>query len=158
MLTRKSNLPEKTAVRRALSRSLAMIVCAAGVAGCENLADLGKELQGSISKAFTTAESPSATAPVPAENAAKNKSVAVTLDRPAVRRLQVRLAKLGYRPGPADGIMGARTIRAIKRYQAAFGLTVTDDISSDLLEHLEVTTGTGGAAARSPGSPASVAS
>lgn len=32
-------------------------------------------------------------------------------------RVQVRLIELGYNPGPADGIRGAKTIEAIKQFQ-----------------------------------------
>lgn len=39
-----------------------------------------------------------------------------------VRQLQVRLIELGYDPGPVDGIMGAQTQAALRRYKTATGL------------------------------------
>lgn len=39
-----------------------------------------------------------------------------------VKWAQAALAKLGFDPGPVDGIMGSKTQAAIKAYQAARGL------------------------------------
>ena len=52
---------------------------------------------------------------------------------PAVRELQRRLAKLGYKPGNADGKTGAKTRKAIRWFQAAHGLTVDGRFSDQLL-------------------------
>ena len=41
-----------------------------------------------------------------------------------VRRVQQRLSVLGYNPGPVDGRMGARTRKAIERFQHSEGLPV----------------------------------
>jgi len=38
-------------------------------------------------------------------------------------RIQARLHKLGFNPGPIDGIRGRQTIKAVKRFQEASGLT-----------------------------------
>jgi len=51
-----------------------------------------------------------------------------------VRKLQQRLANLGYEPGSADGKTGAKTRRAIRWFQAAHGLTVDGRPSEQLLE------------------------
>jgi hypothetical protein len=40
-------------------------------------------------------------------------------------RAQLRLARLGYSPGPIDGDFGPRTSRAIRNYQIDYGLPVT---------------------------------
>ncbi len=42
-----------------------------------------------------------------------------------IAAIQQKLAARGYDPGPADGIAGARTVAAIRGYQAAAGLPVT---------------------------------
>ena len=52
----------------------------------------------------------------------------------SVRKLQQRLAALGYKPGKADGKKGSRTRRAIRWFQAAHGLTVDGKFSEQLLE------------------------
>lgn len=57
----------------------------------------------------------------------------------SVQKLQSRLDALGYRPGPVDGLMGARTRDAIQRYQADNDLTVTGQSSTSLLDHLGAT-------------------
>jgi len=54
----------------------------------------------------------------------------------SVRQAQVLLAKLGYDPGPADGLLGSRTVNAIRDYQKTAGLPVDGRISSRLLEGL----------------------
>lgn len=41
-----------------------------------------------------------------------------------VKAIQSRLNKLGFAPGPIDGVMGRRTIGAIKRYQIQHNLLV----------------------------------
>ena len=40
----------------------------------------------------------------------------------AVRRLQVRLRTLGFKPGPIDGLFGPRTHEAVQRFQRAHAL------------------------------------
>ena len=40
------------------------------------------------------------------------------------RQIQVRLKALGYDPGPIDGIYGRLTRRAVKAFQAAYGVKV----------------------------------
>jgi hypothetical protein len=42
----------------------------------------------------------------------------------AVRRVQLRLLRLGFRPGPIDGLFGPLTHGAVERFQVARGLTV----------------------------------
>lgn len=43
---------------------------------------------------------------------------------PRVREMQARLKFLGYDPGPIDGRYGWRTLRAVRTFQARFGLPV----------------------------------
>ena len=52
----------------------------------------------------------------------------------SVRKLQQRLAYLGYKPGKADGKKGSKTRRAIRWFQAAQGLTVDGKFTEKLLE------------------------
>ena len=54
-----------------------------------------------------------------------------------IRTIQVELANLGYDPGPADGIAGHGTRRAIEEYQNTAGLDVDDRPSNELLAHLQ---------------------
>lgn len=49
----------------------------------------------------------------------------VNYEQPTVARAQVRLARLGYYPGPIDGDFGPMTRAAIKTYQSDYGLPVT---------------------------------
>jgi endonuclease YncB( thermonuclease family) len=54
-----------------------------------------------------------------------------------VRRVQRLLAKLGYSPGPADGIWGPRTKRAIEHFQRDTGSTITGHADAQLIAKLE---------------------
>ena len=49
---------------------------------------------------------------------------------------QESLAKLGYDPGPADGLMGPRTEAAIREYQVDYRLLVNGRPSSELSRHV----------------------
>ncbi len=53
-----------------------------------------------------------------------------------VRKVQRRLARLGYEPGRSDGVPGARTRSAIRHYQADRGLPRDGLVSESLLQHL----------------------
>lgn|GEM_PF-3864191 len=46
------------------------------------------------------------------------------VDKKEIREIQASLTELGYKPGPADGLMGARTRRAIERFQTDNGLPI----------------------------------
>jgi hypothetical protein len=58
-------------------------------------------------------------------------------DAATVLRLQQMLADLGHEPGPADGVPGPRTRRAVREYQAKSGLIGDGRITADLLRRLE---------------------
>ena len=61
---------------------------------------------------------------------APNAGAKSTRDR--IANLQRALRRLGYDPGPVDGISGARTRAAIRAFQADAGLPVTGQISEGL--------------------------
>lgn len=54
-----------------------------------------------------------------------------------VRQAQVLLAKLGYDPGPADGLLGSRTVQAVREYQKAAGLPVDGKVNEQLMAGLK---------------------
>ena len=54
-----------------------------------------------------------------------------------IRGIQEALAAHGYAPGPADGVMGPQTVRAIEDYQGDAGLAVTGRATKELLDHLK---------------------
>lgn len=61
--------------------------------------------------------------PSPANDPVRRRRVAV---------LQRALARLGYEPGPADGVLGRNTRAAIRAFQASAGLPVDGRVSSRL--------------------------
>ncbi|TDI56466.1 MAG: hypothetical protein E2O93_06060 [Alphaproteobacteria bacterium] len=54
-----------------------------------------------------------------------------------IEQAQAQLARLGFRPGPADGKMGPRTRRAVEAFQAAAGLAITGKIDASLVDALQ---------------------
>jgi hypothetical protein len=53
-----------------------------------------------------------------------------------VYNTQLSLNRLGYDPGPPDGVMGQRTAQAISQYQYTNRLPVTGQPSPQLLDHM----------------------
>jgi len=51
-----------------------------------------------------------------------------------VKTVQSNLAALGYHPGPVDGLAGAQTRAAVRRYQADNGLPVNGKLSPELAQ------------------------
>lgn len=58
-----------------------------------------------------------------------------------IKAVQQILAKMGYDPGPVDGIMGAGTGRAIRDFERQQKLPVTGRVSGKLLKELVRVTG-----------------
>jgi peptidoglycan hydrolase-like protein with peptidoglycan-binding domain len=56
--------------------------------------------------------------------------------------VQQTLAEKGYRPGPADGVLGPQTRLAIRKYQQDYHLPVTGEVSLELVNHLRLISGT----------------
>jgi hypothetical protein len=57
-------------------------------------------------------------------------------DQARVRVAQTLLARLGYVPGPADGILGERTRAAVLRYQRDRGLPANGNVGEPLIARL----------------------
>lgn len=53
-----------------------------------------------------------------------------------VYETQVSLARLGYNPGPVDGVMGRKTANAVASYEDDSSLPVTGEPSPGLLSHM----------------------
>ena len=58
--------------------------------------------------------------------------------RAQIKEVQRRLALIGYRPGPADGLIGRHTAQAVKRFQRQVGLKATGRIDRSILQRLSV--------------------
>lgn len=56
--------------------------------------------------------------------------------RELIAKAQELLARQGYDPGPADGLMGERTRHAIMQYQEKAGLPADGEVTPELLEKL----------------------
>ena len=94
-----------------------VILAAVALAGCEYLAEMGAGESGQARSGGRSARS-------------------VQPDK-AVREVQTLLAEQGYDPGPADGLLGNRTVQAIREYQKAAGLPVDGKISAQLMKSLK---------------------
>jgi len=58
-------------------------------------------------------------------------------DKAGITAAQAALARLGYDPGPADGLTGKRTRAAVEQYQRDSGLPVTGEITRGLAARLK---------------------
>lgn len=58
---------------------------------------------------------------------------------PLIRSIQQELVVLGYSPGPADGLFGAKTRDAIKEYQREHGHLVTGSANAALMDQIRIT-------------------
>ena len=56
-----------------------------------------------------------------------------------VASIQTHLIRLGYKPGPVDGIIGPITVAAIKAYQSNQSLPTDGQATDALLERLKTT-------------------
>ncbi len=102
---------------RVAGRCAVILLLAVGLAGCEYLAGKGIGKTNSARSAGTATRS-------------------VQPDK-TVRQAQTLLAALGYDPGPADGLLGSRTVQAIREYQKAAGLPVDGRVSGRLIQSLK---------------------
>ena len=53
------------------------------------------------------------------------------------KNVQTSLAKLGYDPGPADGVLGPKTRAAIREYEQHNNLPVDGKVTQDLWLHIK---------------------
>lgn len=79
------------------------------------------------------------------------------VDRERVREIQELLARHGYSPGPADGLMGARTRGAIEQFQRDTGRAVNGEANAGLVNALRQHRARGTAVAAAPRPPAAAA-
>jgi peptidoglycan hydrolase-like protein with peptidoglycan-binding domain len=61
------------------------------------------------------------------------------LDQEKIRQVQEALHARGFNPGPADGILGPRTERAVRDYQDRYGIKASGDIDNQTLYALGAT-------------------
>ena len=69
-----------------------------------------------------------------------------------VTQIQTRLAELGYDPGAADGIFGARTQAAVRAFQQDYGLAVDGIVGDNTLRALGLLGDSGGGSSGGGGS------
>ncbi len=79
---------------------------------------------------------PEPRAPLTALETLTQVSVAASAPTEEVRGLQERLAQWGYDPGPADGLMGPRTRRALLAWQRDQGLEPSGEPTPETTERL----------------------
>jgi localization factor PodJL len=70
---------------------------------------------------------------IPADWRTSNEQTATVDMKKVIQNLQLILAKNKYDPGPADGVMGERTVNAIKQFQADNGLEANGKIDQSLV-------------------------
>lgn len=73
----------------------------------------------------------------PLPDSKTQETSALKENKSLVREAQTLLSKLGYNPGPADGIIGERTRQAVQDFQKKQKIAVTGEISEQLLRNLK---------------------
>lgn len=68
------------------------------------------------------------------ENAGAENAGTVYTDKDTIQKVQEALNAAGYECGTPDGIAGSKTYAALNQYQTDHGLTVTNDITGELLD------------------------
>jgi hypothetical protein len=74
--------------------------------------------------------------PVLARGVAAGDATQAVTQTADIREAQTALARLGFDPGPADGVVGPRTRAAVRAFQQASGLTANGNLTGDVLERL----------------------
>ncbi|MEZ5773435.1 MAG: L,D-transpeptidase family protein [Hyphomicrobiaceae bacterium] len=81
------------------------------------------------------------------DNAPLRMLIARSSERDIVKSLQTMLSELQYEIGEIDGFIGPQTRKIMRVYQRIHGLKETDDVSTEVLDHLSRATGRGPARA-----------
>ncbi|MCP4182075.1 MAG: hypothetical protein GY761_01970 [Hyphomicrobiales bacterium] len=74
---------------------------------------------------------------IPVEWKSAPQVTASLTSKQMISNAQSMLGKLGFKPGAPDGLMGAKTTKAIKEFQARAGIEVDGKVSPELLNALE---------------------
>ncbi len=80
------------------------------------------------------------TVDIPAEWNTGPQITASLSSKQMILKTQALLAKLGFNPGPADGVIGSNTTKAIKEFQARAGISVNGKVTPELIQALEKST------------------
>jgi peptidoglycan hydrolase-like protein with peptidoglycan-binding domain len=103
-------------MKRLIISALVSFFFLSGLTGCNTM--------GAIKEDFNNITGNSSSEP--------SKSVVVPSDRrQLVQEVQTMLTDKGYDPGPVDGQAGPSTMSALRAFQAARGLTVTDGVTRE---------------------------
>ena len=111
------------------------------LAGCEGAFDNQKEDSAAMAPPGIPAAPPMESAPIVIPHVVALPLAPPPKRKPALRyeelrELQSALQRLGYDPGPIDGLYGPKTATAIRAYQTATGLPVNGRITHALLVRL----------------------
>jgi hypothetical protein len=116
------------------------------IIGLMSVGDLRKEYQAALNGILPGGTTGIITLEAPVSQAASPATA-----KEAVQKAQQLLQILGYRTGPADGVMGSRTVLALQKFQSAHGLSVTGVLDGKTLDALNAMN----SSAQKPDTPAS---
>ena len=112
---------------------------ATGTLNHDTMTALGVTHTSTTRKDTSKSATPGATTPKKQKGAGKSTS-GVTTEK--LKDVQAALKKEGFDPGPVDGIMGPRTMGALRNFQAHKGLEVTGALNTETENALMASAGT----------------
>ncbi len=71
------------------------------------------------------------------KQAGKKKLIGEVKSRPSTKQIQIALKNAGFDPGSTDGIMGKKTVEAIKAFQKAHNLTADGKVGKSTWDLLK---------------------
>lgn len=120
-----------------------LAICAVALGGCADLQESFRKIEDRVQQTefwpFASKRDGEGVQEVPAPRpkpADPRTTQEVALEPEVVTLVQGWLADLGYRPGPADGVMGRKTRDALRLYQDDNGLPVNGKITQATLGRL----------------------
>lgn len=126
-------------MKRGFPRAVGVALAAMLLASCAQLSKFSESPRDFLNTLFAVSAANKPSAPPPAMARPSRPPSPRVRKVPGVDVVEVqrRLAVLGFPSGPADGVMGPMTAKAIRKYQRAKGLPVDGKITAALLAHLK---------------------
>lgn len=118
---------------------VAISLCVLGVAGCKTIEETADRLRGAAGGGYTGTESQTRDATLERNRATPKSSGVLKYYPPAtVKSAQQALNEAGFDAGPADGLFGNKTAKAVRAFQKSRGLTVNGELDDATIAAFDI--------------------